>query len=175
MFSCKISFRLVLSIIEFMDHSFSRNKISFLQNRKIDRDVYLKLPKETETLKLWKLSITAYGLCDAHCAWRTGVQDVLITTGVKKSEFDDSIFYWGNNDKSEGLICCHVDDFFWGRTKHFAETLINMLKEKILKYSEKLLWKLQVHWSTFSSKGRLCLPRSAALYWWIKASWYSQE
>ena len=45
----------------------------------------------------------------------------------EKSKFDDSIFCWYNNNKSEGLNCCHVDDFFWGETKHFAESLINKL------------------------------------------------
>ena len=52
-------------------------------------------------------------------------------TGMKKSKFDDSIFYWYNN-KLEGLICCRVDDFFWGGTKHFAESVINRLKENFL-------------------------------------------
>ena len=46
-------------------------------------------------------------------------------TGLKQSKFDDSIFYWYNNNKLEWLICCHVDDFVWGETKHFAESLIN--------------------------------------------------
>ena len=55
----------------------------------------------------------------------------------KKSKFDDSIFYWCNNNKLEGLIRCHVDDFFWGRTKHFAESAIHKLKEKFLTRSEE--------------------------------------
>ena len=42
---------------------------------------------------------------------------------------NDFIFYWYNNNKLEGLICCDVDDFFWGGTKHFAETVINRLKK----------------------------------------------
>ena len=57
-------------------------------------------------------------------------------TGVQKSKFDDSIFYWYINNKLEGLICCHVGDFFWGRTKHFAESVINKFKEKFLTHSE---------------------------------------
>ena len=95
----------------------------------IDCDVYLKPPKETETSRLWKLNITAYGPCHATRAWYIIVNDVLMKTGVKKCKFDDFIFYWYNNNKLEGLIFCHVDDFFWGGTKHFAETVINRLKK----------------------------------------------
>ena len=52
--------------------------------KKIDRDVYLKPLKEAETSKLWKLNITAYGLCDAPRTWYISVSDVLMKTSVKK-------------------------------------------------------------------------------------------
>ena len=57
-------------------------------------------------------------------------------TGVKKSKFDDFVFYWHNNNKLEGLICCRVDDFFRGGTKYFAKSVIDRLKEKFLTPSE---------------------------------------
>ena len=136
---CEDNFRLVLSIIvsnSWIIHSLEI-KSAFLQGKKIDRDVYLKPTKEAETSKLWKLNITAYGLCDAPRAWYISVKDVLRKTGVKKSKFDGSIFYWYNNNKLEGLICCHVDDFFRGGTKYFAKSVINRLKEKFLTRSEK--------------------------------------
>ena len=67
----KDNFRLVLSI--FVSNSwiiYSLDiKLAFIQGKKIDRDVYLKSPKEAEASKLWKLNITAYGLCDAPRAW----------------------------------------------------------------------------------------------------------
>lgn len=50
-------------------------------------------------------------------------------TGMKESNFNYLILYWYNNNKLEGLICCHVDDFFLGGTKHFAENVISKLKE----------------------------------------------
>ena len=128
---CKDNFRLVLSIIvwnSWIIHSLDI-KSAYFQSKKIDHDVYLKPPKETETSRLWKLNITAYGLCHATHAWYISVNDVLMKTGVKKCKFDDFIFYWYNNNKLEGLIFCHVDDFFWGGTKHFAETVINRLKK----------------------------------------------
>ena len=128
---CKDNFRLVLSIIVWNSWIiYSLNITSaYLQSKKIDREVYLKSQKETETSRLWKLNITAYGLCHDPHAWYISVNDVLMKTGVKKCKFDDFIFYCYNNNKLEGLICCHVDDFFWGGTKHFAETVINRLKK----------------------------------------------
>ena len=51
-----------------MDHSLDI-KLGLIQGKKIDRDVYLKSPKEAGTWKFWKLNITAYGLCDAPRAW----------------------------------------------------------------------------------------------------------
>ena len=53
-----------------------------------------------------------------------------------KNKFDDSAFYWHKDDKLEGLICCHVDDFFWGGTINFEIHVINVLKNT-LKKSQK--------------------------------------
>ena len=114
-----------------MDHSFS-------QGKKINHGVYLKPPKEAETLKLWKMNIIAYGLCDIPHAWYISVKDVPMKTGLKKSKFDDSIFCWYNNNKLERLIiCCHVNDFFRRGIKHSAESVINKLIEKFLTRSEE--------------------------------------
>ena len=38
---------------------------TFLQGQPINREIFLKPPKEAGTDKLWKLSIIVYGLCDA--------------------------------------------------------------------------------------------------------------
>ena len=40
-------------------------KSAFLQGQKIERDVYLKPPKDAGTDRLWKLNKTVYGLGDA--------------------------------------------------------------------------------------------------------------
>ena len=85
---CKDNFHLVLSIIvsnSWIIHSLDI-KSTFLQGQKIDRDVYLKLPKEAETSNIWKLNITAYDLCDAPRVWYISVKDVLMKTGTKKKK-----------------------------------------------------------------------------------------
>ena len=59
-------------------------KSAFLQGYNIERDVYLKPPKEAATSnKLWKLVTTVYGLVDAPRAWYVRVCDELISAGLK--------------------------------------------------------------------------------------------
>ena len=88
----------------------------------------MKLPQETETVKLWKLKTTVYGLCDAPRVWYLSVKGILLKACAVKSKFDDSVFYWEKDEKLDGLIPCHVDDFLGGGTKSFEISVINILK-----------------------------------------------
>ena len=72
--------------------------------------------------------MTVYGLCDAPRAWYLKGKEVLEKAGARKSKFDDAIFYWYCNDKLEGILSCHVDDFVWGGTNNFIKKVINVLK-----------------------------------------------
>ena len=44
-------------------------KSAFLQGNAINRDVFIKPPREATTENIWKLLITMYGVCDAPRAW----------------------------------------------------------------------------------------------------------
>ena len=83
----------------------------------------MKPPQEAGADKLWKLKTTVYGLCDDPRVWYLSVKGVLLKAGVVKSKLDDSVFYWQKGGKLEGLISCHVDDFFWGGTKSFKKII----------------------------------------------------
>ena len=67
----KEKFRLVLTIIVSHKWKFKSLDIksAFLQGQPINREIFLKPPKEAGTDKLWKLLITVYSLCDAPRAW----------------------------------------------------------------------------------------------------------
>ena len=97
----------------------------------------LKLPPEVDTINLWKLLVTVYGLCDAPRAWYLKVKEVLEKAGARKSKFDDAIFYWYHNDKLEGILSCKVDDFVWGGTNNFIKKVINVLKQTFSINSEE--------------------------------------
>ena len=50
---------------------------AFLQGKPIERDVYLRPPKEAmeDSDRVWKLLVTVYGLCDAQRAWYDTVKE----------------------------------------------------------------------------------------------------
>ena len=87
-------------------------KAAFLQGYNIEREVYLRPPKEAGTDKLWRLRKTVYGLSDAPLSWYTKVCDALIELGMERSMYDEAFFYCKVGDTLQGLVCCHVDDFF---------------------------------------------------------------
>ena len=60
-------------------------KTVFLQGKSIERDVFIKPPKEANTNKLWKLNTTVYGLCDAPREWYLSVKKELLATWCVKS------------------------------------------------------------------------------------------
>ena len=127
---CRENFRLVLSILVAFGWEVNTLDIksAFLQGSEIKRDLFIKPPKEAGTDKLWKLLRTVYGLCDAPRAWYLSVKEVLERCDLKKSKFDDAIFYWMKDGKLKGLICCHVDDFCWGGTAQFEMEVIQKIR-----------------------------------------------
>ena len=66
---------------------------AFLQGHHISCDIFVRPPKEVNTTNLWKLLVTAYGLCDAPRAWYQNVKEVIEASGAIKSKFD-TIIYW---------------------------------------------------------------------------------
>ena len=71
------------------------------------------------------------------------VKEVLLKAGAEKRKLDDSIFFWHRNGKVQGLICCHVDDFFWGGTNNFEKTVIQKLM-KVLVLAQRNLKVLNI-------------------------------
>ena len=98
---------------------------AFLQGKSVTRDVYLMPPKEAGTEKLWKLKKCVYGLTDASRHWYLRVAEELSKLGVHKSIYDEAVFYWYFGNVLHGIICTHVDDFFWGGSARFKSSQIS--------------------------------------------------
>ena len=81
--------------------------------------------------------MTVYGLCDAPRAWYLKVKEVHEKAGARKSKFYDAIIYWYHNDKLEGILSCHVDDFVLGDTNNFIKKVIHLLKQTFSISSEE--------------------------------------
>ena len=87
-------------------------KSAFLQGTRLERDVFVKPPREANALgKLWLLYKCLYGLRDASRQWYTRVENVLTKLGFEKCTYDSGLFYLCKDGKLEALVGLHVDDF----------------------------------------------------------------
>ncbi|XP_077974967.1 uncharacterized protein LOC144430759 [Styela clava] len=112
-------------------------KTAFLQGNCVDREIFLKPPKEAGTTKLWKLNKCVYGLSDASLKWYNRLKKFLVDQGAKVSASDSAVFYVYCNGELQGIAGIHVDDILWSGTEYFENNLISKLRSTFLISSEK--------------------------------------
>ena len=107
-------------------------KAAFLQGKPLDREVFLKPPKEAANMegKLWKLHKAVYGLNDASRVWYFTIKKCLLDLGCKQVKSDPAMFYWYKENKLSGIFVMHVDDFLYGGTKEFLKLVIDCVKQQ---------------------------------------------
>ena len=100
-------------------------KAAFLQGKSIDRDLYIKPPKECRKENvIWKLKKVVYGLTDASRSWYLRVNEVLDKLGMKKSSIDNAVYTFGESEL-EGVMIIHVDDvLYFGSEKFLKEVIV---------------------------------------------------
>ena len=106
------------------------------------KSVHLKPPEEVKTKKPWKLKRTIYGLKDATRAWyRSMVEQLKILGGI--SSLDPLIFFWKTGKGLKGIMCSHVDDFFfYGSGEDFEMDVVRRLKDRLeVGFEKKLSFK----------------------------------
>ena len=106
-------------------------KTAYLQGDEIQREVYLKPPKEGNWNGLWRLKKTVYGLKDAAKAWYNKVVKVVDELGGERSRLEPNIFFWKVENRLNGILCSHVDDFCYGGTESFLSGTIGELRNKL--------------------------------------------
>ena len=60
-------------------------KSAYLQGEPLNREIYLRPPKEAKTEKLWKLNKCVYGINDAGKKWYNQFRKDLLGLGTKTS------------------------------------------------------------------------------------------
>lgn len=112
-------------------------KRAFLQGNTLDREIFIKPPKEANTNKLWRLNKCVYGLNEASRYWYNRVHEEFLKIGLTKSSYDDAMFYFkpSKAEACEGIIVIHVDDFLYGGTKQL-ENKIEQIRQKFVVGSE---------------------------------------
>lgn len=103
-------------------------KSAFLQGKQLDREVYVKPPSESNTPSgmVWKLRHGLYGLKDGARQFYLTVREELIRLGCEQSKLDPAVFTLMENGDMQGIICCHVDDFFHAGNEIFEKMLCRL-------------------------------------------------
>ena len=100
---------------------------AFLQGEELSRVIHLRPPVEAHTDKLWLLKKTVYGLKIASRKWYNRICNALLSLNVKRSRYDAALFYWYKDEKLQGVLGGHVDDFFWVGTEEFEVQVIDKI------------------------------------------------
>ena len=128
----KESLRLILSVSSsngWSIHSLDI-KAAFLQGKQIDRELYLRPPKEAKAPgKLWLLKKAVYGLSDASRVWYLRVTEELTKLGARVSTYDKAVFFWVKDSQLAGVILVHVDDFLWAGSEKFKTLIMDPFKK----------------------------------------------
>ena len=103
-------------------------KTAFLNNDTLDRDIYVKPPKEAETKCIWKLCKTIYGLKDASRAWYLKLKGELLALGCISTP-DPSVVMWRENNILCGLIALYVDDLLYSGSKLFFTNVVDKIQQ----------------------------------------------
>ena len=123
----KHSIRLLLALAVKYGWDISTTDITsaFLQGNPLDRDVYIKPPKEAnQPGKLYKLNKCLYGLKDASRQWYFKVLNKLKALGFQKAFCDKGVFFLIKDNKLIGFVALHVDDFLHAGNKFFVEVIM---------------------------------------------------
>ena len=127
----KDSLRMVLSVVASKGWKCNAIDIksAFLQGKPIEREVFVKPPKEFQSGFIWKLNKNVYGLNDASRAWHFRMKDFLHSCGMKTCKVDPAVFYFMNDCQLAGVMCVHVDDIFWAGTAEFERRVISSIRK----------------------------------------------
>ena len=95
---------------------------AFLQGKELDRDVYIRTPKESKapTHVIWKLK---HGLKNGARQFYESVKEKLINLGFIQCKLDPAVFYVHKDRTLIGMICCHVDDFLHAGDNPFKKKI----------------------------------------------------
>ena len=90
---------------------------------------YIKPPKESKTSQnvIWKLKHGLYGLKDGARQFYESVRERL-KTGLKQYRLDPAVFFVQTNNRLQGMISCHVDDFL-----HVGDEVFDQMIEELRK------------------------------------------
>ena len=109
-------------------------KAAFLQGTDLERDVFLRPPKERRVPGIvWKMVKRAYGFVDASRGFYLEMEKTLTELKCPTSKFDPALYYHFDDKTEElkGMLMTHVDDIMYGTgDDDFEEKVMKPLKTK---------------------------------------------
>ena len=110
-------------------------RCAFLQGTELDREVYVRPPKEKRIKGIiWKMIKRAYGLNDAARGFYLELSKTLTELGCRQSRLDPALYVWYDEEGVlGGMALTHVDDILHGSgTEQFEKKVMEPLKSKFL-------------------------------------------
>ena len=109
-------------------------KSAFLQGQDIDRDVFLKPPKEANVPPgvIWKLNKSLYGLHDGARQFYLSLKEELLRLGCVMSSVEPSLFFYFKEGKLSGVLVSHIDDFLHAGDESFEHDILQPLGKRFL-------------------------------------------
>lgn len=131
---CTMRMMLAVSVAKNWTVKATDIKSAFLQGSVLQRDVYLKPPKEAnvEDGVVWKLKRCLYGLNDAARKFYDSIVEELQQLGCKKSYYDPSLFSKVDNNVCSGILVSHIDDFLHAGDAAFDDSISKKLCRRFL-------------------------------------------
>ena len=113
-------------------------KAAFLQGLDLNRDIFLKPPKEAgQQHTLWKLEKCIYGLDESSRIWYLRVKTFMIEKGLTISRHHSSVFFLRKSEELLSVICSHLDDFLWSGVPGSEKIIIEKLRHEFRIGSEE--------------------------------------
>ena len=107
-------------------------RAAFLQSNPLDRDVFIEPPKDLKKENvIWKLRKPLYGLDDASRKFWLRMKELFGKMGLKTVTGDEAFYFRHRDNKLEGMILSHVDDFNVAGTEKFLSEIREMLKKEL--------------------------------------------
>ena len=108
-------------------------KAAFLQGADLDREVYVRPPKERRVSGvIWRMVKRVYGLVDASRGFYLELNKVLLELGCSVSSLDPAMYMHYREDGSlGGMVLTHVDDLIHGSgDETFYNSVMEPLKQR---------------------------------------------
>ena len=97
--------------------------------------MFVKPPREFKGKfgkTVWRIKKVLYGLKDAPRAWYVQVDQFLKSLGCKSVTAEPDLYLVALEDRLEGVIATHVDDFYMAGTERFHSQLARSLMSEFV-------------------------------------------